>query len=146
MKCASPFPVVLLVFLSAALPPHPLPGQAAPVPSNEGFATVARIISGSCLSCHAWAGSWEGIADPARIVAANPAKSLLFMRVARDEMPPTGAKVDRSSKLILRAWIAAGARPTEEPVGRTEAQGPPYPSASNDPPLPVPEPCPCGLD
>lgn len=143
MKIAAPVPAFLVVFLAAALSPHVILGQASTVPANRGFATVARMLSVSCLGCHAWAGSWEGTADPARVAAANPAKSPLFMRVATDEMPPSGAKLDRDSKLIMRAWIAAGASPTDAPVGQG---GLPYPSASNDPPPPIPEPCPCGLD
>jgi hypothetical protein len=143
---ASPVLVLLLIFFSAALVPPRLSGQTAPVPPNEGFATVTMMIGGSCLGCHEWAGSYRGITDPARMVPTFPAKSLLFMRVARDEMPPSGVKLDRDAKLILRAWIAAGAPPTNVPVGRKDGDTPPYPAASNDPQGPIPEPCPCGLD
>jgi hypothetical protein len=145
---ASPLRVfcALLAFFAAAVAPHVLRAQSTPVPPNEGFVTVAQIMRESCLGCHEWADSYKGIADPARIVAGFPAKSILFMRVAKDEMPPSEAKMGRDAKLILRAWIAEGAPSTAAAVGRKDSGKPPYPAAANVPATPIPEPCPCGLD
>jgi hypothetical protein len=137
----------LLLFFMAAVVPHVLAGQSTPVPENQGFLTVSQIMGESCLGCHAWAGSYRGIADPARIIAGSPSRSLLFLRIAKDEMPPSEEKLGRDSKLILRAWLAAGAPATSTPVGQAGGTKPPYPAAAaNDPVGPVPEPCPCGLD
>jgi hypothetical protein len=137
----------LLLFFMAAVVPHVVAGQSTPVPENQGFLTVSRIMGESCLGCHEWAGSYRGIADPARIFAGSPAKSLLFLRIAKDEMPPSGEKLGRDSKLILRAWLAAGGPAPSPPGGQAGGEKPPYPAAAaNDPAGPVPEPCPCGLD
>jgi hypothetical protein len=103
---------------------------------ENGFIAVARILGNACGSCHQWAASYKGIADPSRIVASFPEKSLLYQQVSGDRMPSSAVKLSAEDKALIRAWIAAGALPNEAP---------PYPSASENPSTPVPEPCPCGL-
>lgn len=82
---------------------------------------VLPILNAHCLSCHGGlhqkgkldlrtlttihAGGKEGAA----IVPGNADKSLLWQRVASDEMPPRPIKVSAEQKAILRRWIQSGA-------------------------------------
>ena len=104
---------------------------------HTGFIAVSELLGAHCAACHAWAGSYKGIADPTRVVASFPEKSLLYQVVASDRMPRSGAKLSAEEKALIRAWIAAGALPKESPA---------YPRGSEEQTAPVPEPCPCGLE
>lgn len=136
----------VLAFAVSALLPLELSGQTAALPQNQGFTTVGKILGDACIACHQWAASYRGIADPSRIVASYPEKSLLLRLISNDGMPPTGAKLSAENKVLIRAWIAAGAPPTDTPLGKGNEGVPPYPRASENPSTPVPEPCPCGLE
>jgi mono/diheme cytochrome c family protein len=115
------------LYALAALPP----GLAAQsLPENRGFATVSAIIREHCAQCHAWATTYKGIADPSRIIATLPEKSLLFRKIADDSMPPTDGKLGSQEKALIRAWLAAGASPGDAPVTEEPV---------------TPKPCPCGL-
>jgi uncharacterized membrane protein len=107
------------------------------VSAQTGFTAVGEVLGAHCATCHQWAGSYKGIADPSRVVASFPEKSLLYQVVASDRMPRSGAKLSAEEKALIRAWIAAGALPKESPA---------YPRGSEEQTAPVPEPCPCGLE
>jgi uncharacterized membrane protein len=126
--------LLLACSISAGLP-FPAAAQsdeprANKLPENKGFVTIAAILKESCSSCHAWATSYAGIANPLRIVATLPEKSLLYQKIKDDSMPRTGKKLSQEEKALIRAWLAAGASPTDTPI--VEDTG-------------LPQPCPCGL-
>jgi uncharacterized membrane protein len=101
------------------------------------FVAVGEILGARCVTCHEWAASYKGIADPSRVVASFPEKSLLYQVISADRMPPSAVKLRAEDKALIKAWIAAGALPNESP---------PYPGASKEQSTPAPEPCPCGLE
>ena len=136
----------MLAFAVSAILPLAVSGQSAALPQNQGFTTVGKILGEGCMACHEWAASYRGIADPSRIVASYPEKSLLYLQLSSDSMPPSGAKLSREDRALIRAWIAAGAPPTNTPLGKETEESPPYPRASENPSTQVPEPCPCGLE
>jgi hypothetical protein len=83
--------------------------------ANQGFLTVRQILQDNCSACHDWATSYKGIADPARVTPGSPEKSPLYTSVADDSMPP-GSPLPVTQKNLLRAWIAAGATESEQPL------------------------------
>ncbi len=122
--------VPILVWLASALFPFAAAAQSEKLPPNKGFVTIREIMSANCAGCHSWATSYSGIASPTRIVATQPDKSLLYVKIRDDSMPASGRKLSREEKALIRAWLAAGAPPTDTPI--VESTG-------------VPQPCPCGL-
>lgn len=94
----------------------PAAAQDWPVPPNKGFATVKGLLSARCASCHSWARSYEGIADPKRVIPQDPARSPLFTFLADGSMPPVGKKLTRDEVGLIRAWIGAGAPSTDTPL------------------------------
>jgi mono/diheme cytochrome c family protein len=122
-----------LLFLGSAFllqfAPARAGAQAAALPENRGFATVLSMVSQSCSSCHSWAKSHGGIADPARVTPYRPDESSLYLMVAEDQMPMTGPKLTGPQKLLLRAWIEAGATAGEEPLAAAAA--PPAPGTAS---------------
>jgi hypothetical protein len=110
-------PVLLALGAGIIALPAALSGQAAgPVPSNRGFVTVKEILDRSCSACHDWTASWESITGGGRIVPGSPEKSLLFQKIASDEMPLEGDKLTAEQKAFIRGWIAAGAPATDLPI------------------------------
>ena len=93
-----------------------LPAQGWSVPPNKGFSTVREILSASCASCHAWARSYEGIADPKRVTPRYPERSPLFTFLSDGSMPPSGAKLSPDQVALISAWIATGAASTDAPI------------------------------
>lgn len=96
----------------------------APAGSKAGptFETdVLPILNAHCLQCHGGvhqkndldlrtlASVLKGGKSGAVIVPGKPDESLLWKKIARDEMPKTDNKVSEASKKLIRAWIAAGA-------------------------------------
>jgi hypothetical protein len=94
------------------------PFAAGSQEANQGFLTVHQILEANCSACHEWTASFQGIADPARVTPGSPEKSPLYTTVADDSMPP-GAPLPVTQKNLLRAWIAAGAAASEEPLPLT---------------------------
>ena len=89
---------------------------------------VAPLLAGRCLDCHSGAepkggldlASTKGLAKggdsgEAIVVAGKPDASLLWQRIAADEMPPKHP-LPAGEKAILKAWIAAGARWGADPI------------------------------
>jgi hypothetical protein len=99
----------LLLFLA-------IPFTAGSQEANQGFLTVRQVLEASCSACHDWASSREGIANPARVTPGSPENSPLYTMVADDSMPMGGPPLPVTQKNLLRAWIAAGATASEEPL------------------------------
>jgi hypothetical protein len=89
---------------------------AAAMPDNRGFATVKEILAKSCSACHDWTGSYEEIIGGGKIIAGSPEQSLLYQKIASDEMPMEGDKLTADQKAFIRGWIAAGATSSELPI------------------------------
>jgi hypothetical protein len=95
----------------------------AALPSNKGFATIREILDKSCSACHDWTGSYESITGGGRVIAGAPEKSLLYLKVASDEMPQEGDKLTAEQKAFIKGWIAAGASSSELPIAVPAAEG-----------------------
>jgi len=93
------------------------------MPANRGFATVKEILDKSCSACHDWTGSYESITGGGRIIAGSPEKSILYQKIASDQMPMEGDKLTADQKAFIRGWIAAGAPSTELPIAVPAAEG-----------------------
>jgi hypothetical protein len=93
------------------------------LPANRGFATIREILDKSCSACHDWTGSYESITGGGRIIAGSPEKSILYQKIASDEMPLEGDKLTADQKAFIKGWIAAGAPATELPIAVPSAEG-----------------------
>ena len=91
-------------------------GQDGQLPANKGFSTVRGVLMKNCASCHSWADSHGGIADPGRVIPRDPEASPLWIFVSDGSMPPSGRKLAAGELALIRAWIAAGAPSTDEPL------------------------------
>ena len=58
-----------------------------------------------------------------RIIAGAPEQSLLYQKIATDEMPMEGAKLSADEKAFIKGWIAAGATSSELPIAVPAAEG-----------------------
>ena len=92
---------------------------AAEPPPPELLADVMPLLKTRCVKCHGPAKSEAGLVlstpgtlarggDSGALVGDDLAASLLWQRVAADEMPPEDPLSDEE-KATLRAWIAGGA-------------------------------------
>ena len=85
---------------------------------------VAPLLARRCLDCHAGEDAKGGV-DLARraaavgptapVVAGRPADSLLWKKVAANEMPPK-TPLPESERAVLRDWIAGGAVWGADPI------------------------------
>ncbi len=121
---------------------------AAPAPVFEK--DVLPILQAKCLRCHGTdkrKGDLDARSRPAllkggesgpSLLPGSPEKSLLWVKVAGDKMPPGKDKLTGAEKMTLRAWIEGGApggsasasedareRPVGEDDGRHWAFRPP---------------------
>jgi hypothetical protein len=111
------------LFLLLALP-RTLPAETvSALPSNKGFATIREVLDRSCSACHDWTGSYDSIVAGGRVVPGSPEKSLLYQKIATDEMPMEGDKLTADQKAFIKGWIAAGASSTELPIAVPPAEG-----------------------
>jgi len=85
-------------------------GAAGAQEQEGGFEQVLEISRTSCLMCHAWADSHEGLSDPVRTVPGDPESSPLYLKVRSDEMPMAGPKLTEEQKGVIHEWIRRGAR------------------------------------
>lgn len=111
----------LLVVGAALLRPQ------ASVGESDFDAGVARILIARCLDCHSGpdpkgglnllmsATAFQGGESGAAIVPKNPAASVLWQRIAADEMPPK-QPLDDAEKHVLRKWIESGAQWGTDPI------------------------------
>jgi hypothetical protein len=117
----------LVLALAAA---RPATGQTAakrPGAAPPSEVAVARLLATRCLECHSASMRKAGLdlTQPVAaaltgkrgtaVVAGKPEASLLWKRVAADQMPPTHP-LSRPEKALLTAWIAAGAPWTSGPI------------------------------
>ena len=105
--------------------------------ANQGFLTVRQVLEADCAACHDWASSYEGIADPSRVTPGSPEKSPLYTTVADDSMPMGGEPLSVTQKNLLRAWIAAGATASEEPLSLALPEASAEVAAVPPPPAPA---------
>ncbi len=113
--------VVMLTLSGAAFADEKLKAAVKQPVSPVFERDVLPILSAHCLSCHGGlhqkgkldlrtlANIHAGGKEGAAIVPGNADKSLLWQRVASDEMPPRPIKVSAEQKAILRRWIQSGA-------------------------------------
>ena len=118
--------IILILLVTAAVVPPLLVAEAAAAaaPANRGFVTVKQILVDNCSACHDWTGSWEMVTAGGRIVPGSPDSSLLYQRIASDEMPAAGDKLSAEQKAFIRGWIAAGAPSTDLPISVPGAESP----------------------
>jgi hypothetical protein len=95
----------------------------AAMPANKGFATVKEMLAKSCSACHDWTGTYESVIGGGRVIAGSLEKSLLYQKIASDEMPLEGDKLTADQKAFIKGWIAAGAASTELPIAVPAAEG-----------------------
>ena len=112
---------VLLAGLSVL--PGVLFAETAAMQANRGFPTIKEILARSCSACHDWTGSYDSIVGGGRIIAGAPEQSLLYQKIATDEMPMDGAKLPADEKAFIKGWIAAGATSSELPIAVPAAEG-----------------------
>jgi hypothetical protein len=121
----SPFMVLILLVAAVVVPPLLFSEAAASAaPANKGFVTVKQILVDNCSACHDWTGTWETVTAGGRVVPGSPDKSLLYQRIASDEMPAAGEKLSAEQKAFIRGWIAAGAPSTDLPIAVPAAESP----------------------
>ncbi len=124
LRCVAALVVVqFAIALNAATPvpveSKPPASKAAPV-----FETHVRpILKAHCFQCHGEEDELQGGLDlrlvrlmakggesGTALVASKHAESLLFERIASDEMPPGEKKMSPAERDIVRRWIDSGAR------------------------------------
>src|SRR5262249_56305427 len=110
-------PAPLLLLLALLLAASPL-RAAAPDFDKD----VKPILSAHCVKCHGGdrtraeldvrskSGLLKGGEGGAAIVPGSPEKSLLWIHVAADKMPPGKEKLSSAQKTLLREWIEQGAK------------------------------------
>jgi len=89
-------------------------------------ADILPILNAHCLQCHGGvhqrngldlrtiAGVLKGGKSGPAIIAGKSAESLLWNKIAKDEMPKTDNKVSEANKKRIREWIESGAKGTEK--------------------------------
>jgi hypothetical protein len=106
--------------------------------TNQGFRSVRQILQDNCSACHDWTGSYQTIVDSSRVTPGSPDKSPLYTMVASDAMPMGGTPLSVTQKNLLRAWIAAGATESEQPLPLALPEAAqPEAAAALPPPAPV---------
>src|SRR5262249_29944466 len=110
-----PSGILLCVLLSL----FAAPARAADAPVFEK--TVLPLLQAKCVRCHGGdklkadldvrsrAALVKGGESGSAVVPGSPEKSLLWVKVAADKMPPNKDKLSESEKAVVRAWINAGA-------------------------------------
>ncbi|HEX8912861.1 MAG TPA: DUF1549 domain-containing protein [Humisphaera sp.] len=112
---------LLLLFVVAVS--RPARAGAAEAPAGPTFERdVLPVLNAHCLQCHGGVHQRNGLdlrtlpslntggkSGPV-VVPGNPDESLLWKKLAADEMPKTDNKVSAANKAAIRAWIAGGAR------------------------------------
>ncbi len=101
--------------------------DAPKAPTFEG--DVLPVLNTHCLQCHGGVHQKNGLdlrtlpaalkggQSGAVLVPGKPDESLLWKKLAKDEMPKTDNKVSEANKKLIREWIAAGAKGAEKKAG-----------------------------
>ncbi len=89
---------------------------------------VRPLLQAKCVRCHggertrasldvrARSGLLRGGDEGPAVVPGSPEKSLLWIHVASDKMPPGKDKLTSAQKKLLRAWIVGGAAGKDAPA------------------------------
>ena len=114
----------LLALLSILSVPAFAAADDPKVPTFEG--DVLPVLNAHCLQCHGGVHQKNGLdlrtlptvlkggkSGPA-VVPGKPDESLLWQKLAKDEMPKTDNKVSDANKKLIRAWIESGAKGAEK--------------------------------
>jgi hypothetical protein len=123
---------------------------AAPAFAADDMPPALAILQSRCVDCHAGPKAPRGLVmtDPAAISRGsksgrviqpgNPDASMLWQKIAADEMPPE-SPLPAEEKEILRAWIAEGAPGLAAPGSSPEAEPVPHWAfiSPRRPPLPT---------
>jgi hypothetical protein len=118
----NPFAFLVALLALTAFPVALFAQTAGAAPANKGFVTVKEILDQSCSACHDWTASWETITGGGKVVPGSPDQSLLYQKIASDEMPMKGDKLTADQKAFIRGWIAAGAPATDLPISVPAAE------------------------
>jgi hypothetical protein len=123
MKSRSVTIVALVSFFHLAAGPTSLI-QAEDVDFDR---VISPLLALRCLDCHSGpepkaafdlahrSSAFRGGKSGSPLVPGEPDQSLLWERIAADEMPPK-APLSAREKTLLREWIAAGARWGTDPI------------------------------
>jgi len=83
---------------------------------------VKPLLTAHCVKCHGGEktragldirskpGLLEGGEGGAAVIPGSPEKSLLWIQIAADKMPPGKDKLTSAQKALLREWIEQGAK------------------------------------
>jgi hypothetical protein len=113
----------LFIILAALLVVSPA-ASAQAGSANNGFVTIKTILDRSCAGCHDWTASYETIVADGKVVPGSPEKSILYQKIASDEMPAEGEKLSADEKAYIRGWISAGAPSTDLPIAVPAVESP----------------------
>ncbi len=96
--------------------------SAEPVSAPVFERDILPVLNAHCLQCHGGVHQKNGLdlrtlpavlkggKSGAAIVPGKPDDSLLWQKLAKDEMPKTDNKVSDANKKLIREWIAGGAK------------------------------------
>jgi hypothetical protein len=121
---------ILIVCLFCCLSPLVSFSQIQTLEVNRGFVTIVEITERSCLMCHEWAASHEGLTDPVRYTPNKPEQSPLYTTVADGSMPPMEPKLTAAEEELLYLWVLAGAPISDTPLSRVAPPSEPAPQES----------------
>ncbi len=120
------------LFLLVAVPTwHAHAESEASASSSEFDTTIAPILAANCLACHGGdepkggldlsqrTSAMGGGESGAAIVPGKVDESVLWQRVAAEEMPP-GHPLSSAEKAAIRRWIADGAKWGSDPINPLE--------------------------
>lgn len=105
------------------------PADPPPLPTFER--DVLPVLNAHCLQCHGGvhqknaldlrtlAALRKGGQSGPAVMPGQPDESLLWQKLAKDEMPKTDNKVSAANKKLIREWIAAGAKGAEKKTAAT---------------------------
>src|SRR5262245_1110747 len=98
------------------------------LPSHSPEARVAVLLARNGLACHNPSDRKGGLDLTRREQAlkggdsgpvlrpGDPEHSLLWRRAEAGEMPPKGEKLSRADRVLLRDWVATGAKWASDPI------------------------------
>lgn len=107
---------ITIVCLFCCLFPFAVFSQLQTLEMNRGFVTIIEAMDRSCLMCHEWAATHDGLTDPVRYTPNQPQQSPLYTTVADGSMPPMDPKLTAAEEELLYLWILAGAPISDTPL------------------------------
>ena len=119
--------ILIVVFITLILARGAELRAAAPPESNSFDQKVAPLLASRCISCHnatekkgglnllREAAARVGGDSGSVLIPGKPEESLLWERIASDEMPPK-QPLSAAEKELVRRWISDGARWGIDPI------------------------------